>query len=165
MGILDQLMGRERHSHSFETLVLRALAAILHELVALRRQITSTGATLMADIDQVTTEIQKETTLIAGVGTLISNLQQQIADATAGAKVPADVQAKIDAVFAQAQQNTAALSQALSTQPSGQPVTDAPADGGSTGTAPGSSPSGSTGTGDDAPTGDVDATTGKPAGQ
>lgn len=67
----------------------------------------------MATIDQVLADVTDESTQIDGLSTLISGLRQQVADAVKNAGIPADVQAKIDQVFAVAEQNKAKVSAAL----------------------------------------------------
>lgn len=67
----------------------------------------------MARLDDVLADVTAETTMIAGVGTLVAGLRQQVADAVAAAGVSADDQAKIDAIFAAAEANKAALATAL----------------------------------------------------
>lgn len=69
---------------------------------------------IMKTLTEVLTEVQSEKTLIDGVGTLISGLRQQVADATAGKLNPAD-QALLDSIFDAADQNKAALSAAAAT--------------------------------------------------
>ena len=85
----------------------------------------------MATIDDVLADVTAETTQISGLSTLISGLQTQLAAALAGTTIPAAVQAKIDAVFAAAESNKAALVAALNTGVP--PVVVTP---GATGTAP-----------------------------
>jgi hypothetical protein len=69
----------------------------------------------MATIDQLLADVTDEGTQIAKLSTLISGLRQQLKDALAGIVVPADVQAKIDAVFVAAETNKLALATALNT--------------------------------------------------
>jgi hypothetical protein len=68
---------------------------------------------IMATIDQVLADVTDEGTSLAKISTLISGLQTQLAAALASLVIPADVQAKIDAVFAQAELNKAAIATAL----------------------------------------------------
>jgi hypothetical protein len=76
---------------------------------------------MMATIDQVLADVTDEGTSLAKLSTLISGLQQQLKDALAGIVVPADVQAKIDAVFVAAEANKVAIATALG-QPAVPPV-------------------------------------------
>lgn len=66
--------------------------------------------TIMASLTDVAADMTEETTTIAGLSTFIQGLQAQIA-ALPG--ISPEVQAQIDGVFAQAEQNKAALAAAL----------------------------------------------------
>ena len=67
----------------------------------------------MATLDDIASDVEAETTLIAGVSTFIAGLKQQLADALAGTTLPPATQAKVDAIFAGAEANKQALSDAL----------------------------------------------------
>lgn len=67
----------------------------------------------MATLDQVAQDMTDESTQIDGLSTLMAGLRQQVADALAGTTLPPSVQAKVDAVFAQAEANKAKLATAL----------------------------------------------------
>lgn len=84
--------------------------------------------TIMATLDDVLAEVTKETTAIGGVTALIAGLRQQIADALNTHTIPPAVQAKVDAIFAAATANNAAIAQALADPgtPKNEPVTEAP---------------------------------------
>ena len=69
----------------------------------------------MYTIDQVLADVQSEKDQIASVGALVTGLRRQVTDLTAAAGIPADVQAKIDAVFTQAESNKADLAAAIAT--------------------------------------------------
>lgn len=64
-------------------------------------------------LDEIASDVEAETTLIAGVGTLIAGLKQQVADALSGTTLPPAVQAKIDTIFAGTEANKTALADAL----------------------------------------------------
>ena len=64
---------------------------------------------IMATLDDIVADVTAETTAIASVATLIQGLRDQIANA---GLTPAD-QAKVDAIFAAAEANKAALATAL----------------------------------------------------
>lgn len=68
---------------------------------------------IMATIDEVLAEVTDESTKIDGIGTLITGLKQQIADALSGATLPPSVQSKVDAVFATLQANKGKIDAAL----------------------------------------------------
>lgn len=77
----------------------------------------------MATLQQVQDDVTSETTLIAGVGTLITGLQKQLADALSGATLSPAVQAQVDAIFASAESNKAALASALAANTPQAPAT------------------------------------------
>ncbi len=69
--------------------------------------------TIMATLDDVLDDVTNESTQIAGISTLIAGLKQQLADALAGTTLPPATQAKVDAIFAQAEKNKADIATAL----------------------------------------------------
>lgn len=75
--------------------------------------IIGTQETIMATLDAVLADVTGESTQIAGISTLISGLEQQVADALSGTTLPPTVQAKVDAIFAQAEKNKADIATAL----------------------------------------------------
>lgn len=85
----------------------------LSRIEYLLRSLTWKEDKTMATIDDLVTEVANEATQIASVKTFIQGLQQQLADALSGVTLPADVQAKVDAVFASMQANDAALAGAI----------------------------------------------------
>jgi len=64
-------------------------------------------------LQDIITEISTQATLIGSVQTLVAGLKQQLADALAGTTLPPAVQAQVDAIFAAAEANNAALTQAV----------------------------------------------------
>lgn len=64
-------------------------------------------------LDQILQDVTDESTVIDSISTLIDGLRQQLADALSGTTLPPAVQAKIDAVFAQAETNKTKLANAL----------------------------------------------------
>lgn len=75
--------------------------------------IVETEVKLMATLDQVLKEVTAEGTQLDSLSTLVSGLEKQVAGALAGATLSPTVQAQVDAVFAQAQQNTTKIATAL----------------------------------------------------
>lgn len=67
----------------------------------------------MASLDDVLKDVTDESTAIDGISTLVAGLKQQLADALAGTTLPPAVQAKVDAVFAQAEINKGKIATAL----------------------------------------------------
>jgi len=63
----------------------------------------------MATLQDIQNDVNAERDLISGVGTLVSGLRQQVADALANGADPAQV----DAIFQQAEANKQALAAAL----------------------------------------------------
>ena len=80
---------------------------------------------IMASLDDIIAEVAKEQTEIGGITALIAGLRQQVADALASQTIPPPLQAKVDAIFAAAQANNAALVQALN-DPGQAPAPPAP---------------------------------------
>lgn len=68
---------------------------------------------IMATLDDILADVTAESTDIAGISTLIAGLKQQLADALAGTTLPPATQAKVDAIFAQAEKNKADIAAAL----------------------------------------------------
>jgi len=68
---------------------------------------------IMATLDEVLADVTDESTQIAGISTLIAGLKQQLADALAGTTLPPATQAKVDAIFAQAEKNKTDIATAL----------------------------------------------------
>lgn len=102
----------------------REIKEKLDLLLNVGKLIVANEVKLMATIDQVLADVTAESTQIDGISTLIAGLEQQVADALSGATLPPAVQAKVDAVFAQAETNKGKLATALAT---GAPATPAPA--------------------------------------
>lgn len=69
--------------------------------------------TIMATLDQVLSDVTDESTQLDSLSTLITGLKQQLADALSGINLPAPVQAKVDAIFTQAEANRDKLATAL----------------------------------------------------
>jgi len=91
------------------TLDLAQLASITAQLT----KIISQGETIMATLQEVADDITAETTVIGGISTLIDGLQAQLAAALAGTALSPATQAQVDAIFASAEANKAALAAAL----------------------------------------------------
>lgn len=71
--------------------------------------------TIMATLDQVLVDVTAEDTRLDSITTLIGGLQQQLADALSGTTLPPATQAKVDAIFAAAESNSAKIDKALNT--------------------------------------------------
>lgn len=72
---------------------------------------------IMATLDDILQVVTDEEGQINSVVALIAGLQKQIADALAGATLPPAVQAKVDAVFAQATKDSQLIVAALNANP------------------------------------------------
>lgn len=91
--------------------VLAQFGHIAHKIdLVLRNQ-----ETIMATLDQVLADVTDESTRLDSLSVLIDGLKTQLADALSGANLPAPVQAKVDAIFAQAESNKAKIDAALNT--------------------------------------------------
>lgn len=86
---------------AFQKTVLAALAGLKDQ-----------GQTIMHTLDEVAQDMTEQTTLIDGISSLITGLKQQVADALSGAALPPAVQAKVDAIFDQAEANKVKLTAA-----------------------------------------------------
>ena len=86
---------------------------VMDALWTLINSIAQLEVKFMATLDQIKADVEAEATLIAGVGTLIDGLKAQIAAALPPGTLTADQQAEIDAIFATAEANKAALAAAL----------------------------------------------------
>lgn len=82
-------------------------------LLSLVQRILDNQGIMMSTLDEVLSDVQSEGTVVDGISTLITGLQQQLKDALAGTTLPAGVQAKIDAVFSAVEANKAKLASAL----------------------------------------------------
>ncbi len=71
------------------------------------------GDLIMATLQEVLDDVTSERTVIDSVLTLITGLQQQLADALAGVNLTPAQQAAVDAVFAKVEENKTALGTAL----------------------------------------------------
>ncbi len=98
-------------------------AAITQRLNLLQQQ----GENIMATLQDILADVQAEKTMIDGIGTLISGLKQQVADALKNSGISAADQATIDAIFAQAEANKAALTSAVGANVNQTAPTPAPA--------------------------------------
>ncbi len=78
---------------------------------------------LMASIDDIAADMTTQTTLLASLASFVQGLKDQIEAALSGATLPPAVQAKVDAVFAQAEANNAAIAAAMVANT---PVADVP---------------------------------------
>lgn len=67
----------------------------------------------MPTLDDILADVTAESTTIDSLSAFIAGLKQQLADALSGTTLPPAVQAKVDAVFAQAESNKQKLADAL----------------------------------------------------
>ncbi len=67
----------------------------------------------MATLDQILDDVTAEPTQIDSLSALIAGLKQQLADALSGVTLPTAVQAKVDAIFTQAEANKQKLVDAI----------------------------------------------------
>jgi hypothetical protein len=93
------------HNES-STEVIARLDAISSRLDLMEKKI-------MATLDDVLKDVTDESTAIDGISTLIAGLKQQLADALAGTTLPPATQAKVDAIFTQAEANKGKIATAL----------------------------------------------------
>lgn len=91
------------------TLVNQQLAVIR----ALLRQLLAQEAKMAHSLDEVLAGVADESTKEDGLIALVTGLSAQVKELLASAKVPADVQAKIDAVFDAVAVNSGKVQEAI----------------------------------------------------
>ena len=96
---------------------------MLGEALGILNAIQQQGVKIMATLQQILDDVTAETTSLDSISTLISGLQQQLADALSGTTLPPAVQSKVDAIFTGAEANKAKIAAALA---SNVPPTPAP---------------------------------------
>lgn len=69
----------------------------------------------MATLEQVLSDVTEEGSRLDSLSTLITGLKQQLDDALSGTTLPPATQAKVDAIFAQAEANKGKIDAALNT--------------------------------------------------
>lgn len=89
------------------------LQRIDHNVSALARDLNILGDRIMASLDDVLNDVTAESTVIDSLVVLLNGIKQQLADALSGTVIPPAVQAKIDAIFTQAEANKTKLSDAV----------------------------------------------------
>lgn len=67
----------------------------------------------MASLDELLALVRENNTMIDGLNTLLDGLRQQVLDILSGAAIPAPIQAKVDAVFAEAIDQRAKLTEVI----------------------------------------------------
>lgn len=82
-----------------------------HRLGAIERKLEI----IMATLDDVLKDVTDESSRLDSISTLLDGLKQQLADALAGTTLPPATQAKVDAIFAQAETNKGKIDKALNT--------------------------------------------------
>ena len=88
-------------NHAFIHITVQALQAILNKLEK-----------IMASLDETLAAVQQESTVDDSIIALLTGLKAQLDAAIAGGLTPA-AQAKVDAIFAAAQANSAKVSDAV----------------------------------------------------
>lgn len=84
--------------------------------------ILATQEILMDNVDRLIEDVAKQSTTIESMKTFISGLKSQVADALAGAKLSAEHEAKLAAIFPSLEANTDAITAAITTAPDPVPV-------------------------------------------
>lgn len=77
---------------------------------------------IMATLDQVLADVTAESSQLDSLNALIVGIKQQLADALSGATLPPAVQAKVDAVFTQAEANATKIATAISANTPAAPI-------------------------------------------
>ena len=94
-------------------MILSRIERKLNLVIALLGEVLRKERRIMATIDQVLQDVTDESTLEDSIITLLQGVQKQLADALANTTIPADVQAKIDSVFAGLEANKAKVAAAV----------------------------------------------------
>ncbi len=102
----------EHHKQNFthRDLAFEVICAVAYMLNKLEERI-------MASLDETLAAVQAESTADDSIIALLQGLQQQLADALANANLSAENQAKVDAIFAQANANSQKIAAAVNTPP------------------------------------------------
>ena len=87
------------------------------EILRIAKLLLANQEKMMATLEQILEDVKAEKGLIASLSTLLTNLKDQLDQALSGVALPEGVQAKIDEIFSDAEENKAALAQALTTSP------------------------------------------------
>ena len=98
----------------FKCLILKSLKRLRQSVDEVLGRLTRLETTMAATLDQVLSDVTAQTTKLDSIVSLITGLKQQLADALAGTTLPPAVQAKVDAIFATAEANSAKIDTALS---------------------------------------------------
>lgn len=79
----------------------------------LLKQIIANQEKIMATLDEVLAKVEQQDTALDSVRALIAGLRQQLEEALSGAALSPANQAKVDAIFAALDKNSAEISDAL----------------------------------------------------
>lgn len=94
-------------------LLLKLIAAHLERVQARCDDTDRKVDEIMATLDDILADVTAEKTAISGLADLITGLKKQLTDALSGAVLLPAVQAKVDAIFAEAEARKAELAAAL----------------------------------------------------
>ncbi len=103
----------DQHQHFHFHQDDQSIADELNQLTRIVSALVEITEKMMATLDQVLQDVTDESTQIDGISTLMDGLKKQVADALSGANLPPTVQAKVDAIFTQAETNKGKIATAL----------------------------------------------------
>lgn len=83
------------------------------EVGSLLHHIIETLEKIMATLDETLAAVTAEDTKVDSIIALVDGLKKQLADALAGVTLPPDTQAKVDAIFAQANASAGKIDTAI----------------------------------------------------
>ncbi len=86
---------------------------LLAEILSKLNLVLTNQEKIMATLDETLAAVTAEDSKVDGIIALVGGLKQQLADALSGANLPPAIQAKVDAVFAQATASAAKIDTAL----------------------------------------------------
>ncbi len=119
-----RLFGREHHHHGNP---MEGASPVEIELYHMLAHVINGMEKIMATLDQVLQDVTDESTQIDGISTFIDGLKQQLADALSGTTLSPGTQAKVDAIFSQAETNKGKIATALAANtPVAAPVAGVP---------------------------------------
>lgn len=96
-----------------DELVLAVAEDLFTSMRILRQQLNGMERLIMIDLDQVLTEVQSQTSMIAELSTAVATLSQHVSDHSDGTVVAPVVQDKIDTLMSSAAANKVALADTM----------------------------------------------------
>lgn len=128
MSVTFEVEGKKATARFKSRAIENALESINAKVDHLVQTINQMEEANMATMEQIITELENTKAGVQSLNVLMDAMRQKIADLLAGEIVPPNLQAKIDAIFAEAKNVSAEVQTALDENPADQPV-EPPVDG------------------------------------